>query len=94
MSLSCSCNDDDCAWYYYTPNDFSTLATKRSRKCCSCGSKITPGDECVTFSRYKSPESEVRMQERKCFGRRIPFGIQYTAECRTCASPGREATES
>jgi hypothetical protein len=54
MSLSCYCDDyDGSGWYYYGPEDYMTLNTKRSRKCCSCKSKIKPGDLCTKFVREK-----------------------------------------
>lgn len=55
MSLSCSCGDDD-EWYYFAPEDYTTLDTKRSRKCCSCKAVIKVGALCAHFSRVMHPE--------------------------------------
>lgn len=56
MSLSCSCDSDEADWYFIGGVDFEPLATKRSRKCCSCGSKLQPGSEVVRFERFRRPE--------------------------------------
>ena len=91
MSLSCSCGDDDgCAWYFYIPSDFSKLETKRSRKCCSCGTKIKPSDDCVEFDRYKGAESEV---EERIYGDcgEIPLASWYM--CESCGGVYLSATE-
>jgi len=62
MSLSCECDTDDCAWYFIGPEDaaenggYAPLATKRSRKCCSCKARIAVGDLSVRFTRFKYAE--------------------------------------
>jgi len=58
MSLTCSCGDG-CDWYFTNKDDFQKLQTKRSRRCCSCGDKIKPGDDCVEFDRYKIAKTEI-----------------------------------
>lgn len=55
MSLSCYCESDDADWWYTGADDFSVLATKRSRKCCSCGKKLAPGAEVLKFERWRRP---------------------------------------
>ena len=55
MSLSCDCNYFDPAWFY-EPQDVAPLSTKRSRKCCSCGERISVGDDAMAFIRYRHPE--------------------------------------
>ena len=55
MGLSCSCDNDDADWYYVGGDEFSILSTKRSRKCCSCGTKLMPGSEVVKFERFRYP---------------------------------------
>lgn len=55
MSLSCFCDNDDADWYFTGADDFSILATKRSRKCCSCGTTLKPGSEVVRFERFRHP---------------------------------------
>ena len=60
MGLSCSTYDyDGDGWYYYSPDDYSTLDTKRSRKCCSCKKTLRPGDMVVRFDRYRGPLSDI-----------------------------------
>lgn len=78
MSLSCSCGDsDDCSWYYETTNDFTKLQTKRSRKCCSCEEKIKPGDDCVKFSRYRPPATDI---EERIHGDEVLLASWYMCE--------------
>lgn len=54
MSLSCHCDyDGDSDWYWYHPQDYSILDTKRSRKCSSCGERIVLGATCSMFARSR-----------------------------------------
>ena len=84
MSLSCSCDfGGECDWYFDTPSDYSTLNTKRGRKCCSCGDKIKPGETVVRFNRTRPPRSEY---EERRFGDdwdAIPLASWY--QCERCA---------
>ena len=59
MSLSCSCAYDDYEEWWKVTEEFVPLKTKRSRRCCSCKSKIKPGDECLVFERGRYPKTEV-----------------------------------
>jgi len=58
MSLSCGYCDDGGDWYYFGPEDYTRLDTKRSRKCCSCGSKISVGDLCAKFPREQRNQDD------------------------------------
>lgn len=64
MSLSCSC-DADGDWWYYPPEDYQRLETKRWRKCCSCGSRISAGDLCLEFTRHRSTD-DGSIEQRIC----------------------------
>jgi len=63
MSLSCSCYHElepgDIRWDW--PSDYSTLQTKRTRKCVSCDDKIGIGDVVAQFLRYKVPEYQIEI---------------------------------
>ena len=60
MSLSCYC-DGDYEWYYTPTENYAPLATKRSRKCCSCRGRIAVGDLAVRFERFTyASEDSVR----------------------------------
>lgn len=76
MSLSCSC-DDEFDWYYLEPSDFSTLTTKRSRKCCSCGSRIAVGSDCARFERYRAPVTDI---EERIQGDEVPLADKWMCE--------------
>ena len=57
MSLFCDADGydtDGCDWWWYQPADEAPLATKRSRKCCSCDKKISVGDTARKVQRYRS----------------------------------------
>ena len=43
------------------PSDFTTLKTKRSRACRSCGGRIESGEDVAAFHRYKVPEYDIEI---------------------------------
>ena len=43
MPLSCYCGDEY-DWYFFPDDDYSRLATRRGRKCESCGERISVDD--------------------------------------------------
>ena len=92
MGLSCSCdNDDDADWYYVGGEEFSILSTKRSRKCCSCGTKLMPGSEVVKFERFRYPVYD--SIEEKILG---PDAEVYMADwfmCEECGGLAMALTE-
>lgn len=65
--LTCECGDGDYGWWYEDQCDVRPLATKRSRRCCSCKERIAVGDDCKQFPRwrtvsgYSDPEVVVRI---------------------------------
>lgn len=82
MSLSCSCENDDAEWYYEADDDFSTLATKRSRRCCSCRKRIAVGDECVHLRRWRSPGYDTI--EERIYGEDGEVALASWYLCETC----------
>ena len=82
MSLSCSCDSDgDYAWFYSTPNDYTTLQTKRRRRCKSCNELIAIGSICTKFEIHRPPQSEV--EERIYCGDDVPLAPMF--HCEECA---------
>lgn len=77
MSISCGCDYDDFEWRYISPNDFSVLKTKRSRKCCSCGCGLKPGDEVAEFARERSPQNDI---EERIYGDDVPIAPWFMCE--------------
>jgi hypothetical protein len=63
MSLSCDYDWEpdpgDICWEF--PKGFEPLSTKTTRKCCSCGHKISPGSPALRFRRWKIPEYDVEL---------------------------------
>jgi hypothetical protein len=50
MSLSCKCDfDTEYSWYYECPQGYTTLQTKRRRRCKSCHAPIEIGAICTKF---------------------------------------------
>lgn len=77
MSLSCYCSDDG-DWWYIPPNDYSTLATVRSRRCRSCEERIAPGDLCTRHECYRHWEHEI--EERIYGDDGVPTADAYLCE--------------
>lgn len=84
MVLMCSCDFDPEPGMrlWEDPKDYTTLATKRSRKCCSCGCRINVGDTCAEVRKLKVPESEI---ECRIYGEEgeVPLASEYM--CERCA---------
>jgi hypothetical protein len=56
VSLYCDAGyEGDGDWWWVGPYPEKPLATKRSRKCCSCKSKISVGDVARKVERYRPP---------------------------------------
>ncbi len=79
MGLSCYCGDTDGAdWWWYGPQDEVPLATKRARKCCSCGEKIGVGDPARKVRRYRPPTEWE--ETRGMHGDEVPLADWYLCE--------------
>jgi len=83
MTLSCSCDTDgDFAWYYEPPRDYSTLESKRRKRCSSCNDLIDIGSTIARFLVYRPVKTFV---EERIFG---DDGEVYLADkilCEKCA---------
>lgn len=78
MSLSCECPDYDWAdRWWMAHQDFAPLKTKRGRKCCSCGTQIKPGDDCLVIDRGRNPQSDV---EERIYGDEVPLAPKHMCE--------------
>lgn len=53
------------------------LNTKRSRKCCSCGCTIKPGEVVAEFLRTKRPENDI---EERIYGDEVPLATWFMCE--------------
>lgn len=79
MSIFCG-NDGDYDgddWWWCPPNTEVPLATKRSRKCCSCGGRIAVGDTTRKVIRFRPPSSRV---EERIHGDEVPLSDWYLCE--------------
>lgn len=81
--LSCSCSEPDLSepgnWAFYYPEDFSILASKRSKRCASCRKLVKPGTECLKFERIRGPNTDI---EERISGYEIPMAPLY--QCQEC----------
>ena len=82
MSLFCDSDmdTDGCDWWWYQPQDETPLATKRSRRCCSCGAKVSVGNTARTIVRYRPPTEFEEMRGITCD--EVPMSDWYL--CETC----------
>ena len=55
--LTCECGDGDYAWWYEDQSEIAPLATKRARRCASCKARISVGDDCKRFTRWRHPNA-------------------------------------
>lgn len=86
MSIGCGICEGDGDWWYYGPQDYSILGTKRSRRCFSCNHRIAVGDECAAFPRARSVRDEWSVAgdiEERIYGDEVPLATWYA--CEECA---------
>lgn len=80
MPLTCNCcEDDDAKWYFDKPRYFTCLDTRRRKRCSSCGKLIDIGAECLKFTRWRNPKSDV---EEDIYGDDVPLAPLWM--CKTC----------
>lgn len=78
MSLSCSCSEwDGDGWFYIAPDDFTTLKTKRRKRCSSCNKLIDLGAVCCEFERYRGPITDI---EERIHGGEIQIASYFMCE--------------
>ena len=81
MGLSCECGDyRDSDWWYFPPDDFTLLQTKRGRRCASCGSKIKVADIVLKFPIYRAPTEFEIETIGICEGDDVPKAPKYLCE--------------
>lgn len=82
MSLFCGIDGDHdgADWWWYQPADEAPLATKRSRKCCSCGAKVGVGETARKIARYRPATEFEEMRGIACD--EVPLSDWYL--CETC----------
>jgi hypothetical protein len=84
MSLFCDSgyDHDGADWWWYQPSDEAPLATKRSRKCCSCGEKVGVGDTARKVQRFRPTSERCNYIEESIYGDEVPLADWYL--CETC----------
>jgi hypothetical protein len=82
MSLSCDLDSDHdgADWWWHQPQDEAPLATKRSRKCCSCEQKVGVGDTARKIRRCRPPTEFEETRGIACD--EVPLADWYL--CETC----------
>ncbi len=92
MSLYCASAGEDWGegdWWWYEPNDEAPLDTKRSRKCCSCKTKIKVGDTARRVLRARPPTEWEEI--RGIAGDEVYLASWYL--CETCGDLADSLTE-
>lgn len=81
MSLFCEADADevDAVWWWHQPDCEAPLATKRSRKCCSCDRRIGVGDVARKVRRVRPA---TQWEEIRGFGEERRLSDWYL--CETC----------
>ena len=93
MSLYCESDysdGDDFGWWWEAHPSFDVKppATKRSRKCCSCGGKIHPGEMACKIPRWRNPKNFI---EEKIHGDEVQLTTWHF--CETCADLAASISE-
>ncbi len=83
MTLSCTCiYGDDLDWYWYDPDDYSTLNTTRRKRCRSCGALIEIGALVARFERNRCPRTDI---EERIYGDGPTIPLAEWYHCEACA---------
>ena len=83
MGLTCSCPEwEGEGWGYWGPDDYTTLQTKRRRRCCSCKKFIDIGAICTEFTRYRYPRTDM---EAKIYGEEAELPLASWYMCEECS---------
>ena len=63
MSLSCYCGyPDDCDWFWFEPDDYSSMPLRKRRvRCHSCSDLIDTGSIVTEFNRFRYPITDVEV---------------------------------
>lgn len=90
MGLSCADYSDggDGDWWWELSSQQIPLATKRSRKCCSCDGVIKVGDACSPVHRSRPPKNDI---EERIHGDEVPMSTWYL--CEKCSDLAASLTE-
>ena len=79
--LSCYCDNEDVAWFYTPPKDFTIFDFKRRKRCCSCKALIDIGSLCLEFPRWRYPVSDI---EERIYGDCGEIGLASWFMCEWC----------
>lgn len=82
MTLSCECGDWDGEEWWWGADDYSTLDTKRRRRCISCKDMIAVGAVVAKFNRGRAQLSDV---EESIYGRDEEVPLAPWFMCERCA---------
>ena len=80
--LACDCDYDDPAWWHEGMGEIAPLATKRSRRCCSCKARIAVGEDCAAIRRWRTAHSDI---EERIYGEWGEVSLPTWYLCDRCA---------
>ena len=75
--LSCSCDIEDCEFWYEPPDDFKKLEAKRRKRCCSCNNLIDIGSLCLNFPRFRDSLTDI---EERIWGDTVQLADWHMCE--------------
>jgi len=76
MPLSCECYEDH-EYYFNTPKDYTTLRTKKRKRCDSCKELINLNSICVEFECWRTTRSDI---EERIYGDEYYLAPIYLCE--------------
>ena len=80
MTLSCGCDFDGDAEWYWNGAGSRPLVAKRSARCRACKTIIKPGTEFWHMDRYRDPRTDL---EERIYGDEVPLATWHL--CERCA---------
>lgn len=77
MPLSCHAFDEEAAWYFESPENFTAFAGEKRKRCGSCKELIEKGALCLSFFCYRDPKNDI---EERINGDQVPIAPKYLCE--------------
>ena len=77
MTLSCGCDYDGDADWYWNGSEFRPLELKRGTRCKACKTLIKPGVVCLALGRFRSPRADI---EEDIYGDEVPLADWHLCE--------------
>ena len=76
MSLTCHCSNEY-DFYYMRPKNFTTLRTRKRKRCSSCKTLICRGTTVLIFNTWREPKTDI---EERIYRGEVPMARKYMCE--------------